>query len=280
MVSLYAEIVNIHKASSQLSAEGGLTVLYRKSQQAKNEPLPADFFAESCQRVGRPMIRGQNCETMQAALFRPDCGCWDCPYCARKNLAKLRHVIAFGVVAVGRAQKIEFVTLTSHEKLQSPEQTFKVLALAWNKLNRRFKRTAARTGATVYYVQVPEAHKSGRWHLHMLSSPPMGKRWWKNNARACGFGYQAHAEVLVKHGRAGQYMQKYVRKQLTGDGHGWSKSMRRVRHSNNWPMSDQTKRKQKDWQWDVLPKEIAIRDEINRLIVAGYRVTAADSAFS
>jgi len=279
MLSPYPEIVNT-RTSLSLSAAGGSKVLYRKSQHENNALPGADFVPESCERVGRPMIRGQNSETMQAALFRPDCGCWDCPYCARRNLAKLRHVIAFGAVAVGRKQNVEFVTLTSHEKLQTPEQTFKVLALAWNKLNRRFKRTAARTGAMVYYLQIPEAHKSGRWHLHMLSSPPMGVRWWKDNARACGFGYQAAAVPFDQHGRAGQYMQKYVRKQLTGDGHGWSKSMRRVRHSNNWPMSDQTKRKQKGWQWDILPKEISLRDEIDRLIVAGYRVTAADSAFS
>jgi hypothetical protein len=181
------------------------------------------------------------------------------------------------VVHVGRLQPVQFVTLTSHEKLQSAELTFAVLAKAWNKLNRRAKREAERLGYTAYYVSIPEQHKSGRWHLHMLYSPALPLRFWKDNARASGLGYQCAVRDFEAHGRAGQYMLKYLRKSLKTSVNGWAKSMRRIRHSNNWPISEQNKRTNKDWEWDILPKEVSLRDEIDRLIEAGYRVTVSDS---
>lgn len=272
MVGAKSEIVNARRLT--VSPRSGLTVLYRKSQHERN-----DLFAESCSAPNRPLLRGINREKGQAHLFRPDCGTWACPYCARRNLARLSHLIAFGCVAVGRLQDIEFVTLTSHEKLASPQATFTVIGKAWNKLNRRYKRAADEIGQTVYYVQIPEQHKNGRWHLHMLCSPPMPERWWKDNARACGFGYQARAIEYKAHGRAGRYMQKYIKKELVNQTqNGWDKSMRRVRRSNNWPISQQMKRKAAGWEWDIVPKEISLQDEITLLQWQGLRVTVADSA--
>jgi len=265
-------IVNTSRSQPE-SAEGGLKVLYRKSQQEKNLDLPL-----RCETVGRPLLRGVNPEAKRAALMRPDCGTWACPHCSKKNLARLRHLISFGTIAVGRLQPIQFVTLTSHERLATPAETYKVLSLAWNKLNRRLKRAAALQGQQVYYVAIPEQHKSRRWHLHMLVSPPMPLRWWKDNARQCGLGYQCAVRDFEQHGRAGAYMQKYLRKSVLG-GQGWSKSMRRVRHSDNWPVSEQMIKAKNGWTWAILPAAVSIRDEIDRLIESGYRVAAADSVF-
>src|SRR5690606_11592533 len=99
---------------------------------------------------------------------------------------------------------------------------------AWKKLHERLRRAVA----DPQYLFVPELHKTGRMHAHGLVVDAPDKRWWKDNARASGFGHQddmQEAETL----RVVGYLAKYTAKTLENDK--FPKGTRRYRASRGWP---------------------------------------------
>lgn len=161
---------------------------------------------------------------------------------------------------------LDFVTLTSHEKL-TPARSIEVFGHAWNSLNRRI----ARQGKAEYLL-VPEQHKSGKLHIHMLTTAKLRKKWWKDNARSCGLGYQVEVEEISDPGKAAGYTLKYVTKGL--ESQAWPRSFRRVRTSRGWPQPPESALLD-GWVFKVLPKSTQLDDEVELLRAAGFRVALA-----
>ena len=241
------------------SPEGGL-IVYRITPQ--NSP--------NCEALNRPLLKGVNHASKQVVFFRPRCKSWRCPSCAAINAQKatLRALNGAEVLTAAGA-KIDFLTVTSHEKL-SPDASLAVLPKAWNKLNTRILRA---TGKPEYFA-LPEQHKDGRWHLHALVSVKLPKKWWKDNARECGLGYQSDVQEVRSLGGVAYYISKYVTKQL--EHKNLPLHFRRVRASAGWPkLPDMPENP--DWNFMVVPKDISADFEVQNYQDMGYTVVMADA---
>lgn len=126
-----------------------------------------------------------------------------------------------------------FITITSNPKLKSYAATMWVWPKAWAKLSARMRR--AYTG--IRYVLIPELHKDGRLHIHMIASGGMTTSWLKKNAPYCGLGFMNEADRIEDVSRAIWYVVKYVSKGL--DVNDWPRSFRRIRTSQQWPALDE-----------------------------------------
>lgn len=187
---------------------------------------------KTCKNAARPTLLTYSKSEGLAVIWRPDCNMWNCPYCGekkRKRLVALGYLGAASFLTAGK--RIGFVTLTSHEKLGA-HQSVKVWPMAWKTLHMRLRRAAPGTE----YLFVPELHRTGKMHAHGLVIDAPAKRWWKDNARACGFGYQddmQEAESL----RVVGYLAKYTAKTLEHDK--FPRGTRRYRASQGWPKLEQ-----------------------------------------
>jgi len=123
---------------------------------------------------------------------------------------------------------VDFITITSHEKLENFEQTQAVWRKAWPVLYAAIKRR----NANLQYFIVPERHKDGRMHIHALWTANVKKKWLKDNARKRGLGYQAEVKHVSGSGSAASYVTKYLVKGLGTD---VPKRTRRVIVSQGWP---------------------------------------------
>jgi len=218
-----------------------------------------------CTAKNRPLMVARNRDLMLAVLFRPRCKSWQCPACAEIN-KNLWTVRAYGGAhfLMGQGQELFFITLTSHEKL-TPDQTLWTWPRAWAKLRDRMRYE---NNGTFHYLMVPERHKSGRLHVHAVESSGLGSRWFKDNARECGMGFQAKEEKITSPVGAAVYTVKYLAKSITETN--WPRGFRRVRASRSWPklprMNDL------DWSFQVLPTSEGSQGEVERLESAGYAV--------
>jgi len=128
---------------------------------------------------------------------------------------------------VKRGQNLDFVTITSHEKLETFEQTERVWRLAWANLYAALKRKQP----ALEYMIVPERHRDGRMHVHALWNADVSQRWLKDNARKRGLGYQCKVIHVSAERHAQKYIVKYVGKDLGTD---TPAHFRRVRVSAGW----------------------------------------------
>lgn len=244
-----------------LSAEGGL-ILLRKSQQVLG-----------CQKPGRPTMIARNRANNTCIIFQVACKQWDCPACAETNALRCVLQATHGAnVLFDAGYMLEFVTLTSHEKLDE-KQSYYVLPKAWNRLNRRIKRAV---GNPLYFA-VPEQHKDGRWHLHALVNFNLPERWWKDNARQCGMGYQVDIQTVENAGLVSWYIAKYMTKQLQNAE--LYKSHRHVRHSNNWPKLPE-KSIDPNWEFKIIPQYRQVSDAVVQHQNDGYTVILSDESES
>ena len=187
---------------------------------------------KTCKNAARPTLVTYSPSERLAVVWRPDCNMWNCPYCGERKRKRLVALGYYGAASfLGSGRTLGFITLTSHEKLGA-YQSIKVWPDAWDKLRKRLNRAAPGTE----YLFVPELHKTGKMHAHGLVADAPGKRWWKDNARACGFGYQddmQEAETL----RVVGYLAKYTAKTLEHDK--FPRGTRRYRASYGWPKLEQ-----------------------------------------
>lgn len=237
------------------SPAGGL-IIYRVTQQG-------------CTTPNRPYLKGVNQTTKQVLFFQPDCKSWSCPHCAeiRKKRWQWRATNGVTLFLVDN-REIDFVTVTSHEKL-TPAGSVAVLGGAWNKLNRRVKRASENHD----YLLVPEFHKSGKVHIHLLTTAVLKKKWWKDNARACGFGYQSDVQEVASLGGVSAYVAKYLTKMLQNSN--LPKHFRRVRTSNGWPKLPELP-PHPDWQFSLVKPDIPLAFIEKTYVAQGYRVVLAD----
>lgn len=243
-----------------MSPAGGL-IVYRITQ--PNSPI--------CSALNRPLLKGINHITKQVVLFHPRCKSWRCPACASINAQKatLRALNGAELLIAG-GSKMDFLTVTSHEKL-SPASSLAVLPKAWNKLNRRVKRVST----APEYLAIPEQHKDGRWHLHALISVKLPRKWWKDNARACGLGYQSDVKEVQSLGGVAYYVAKYVSKTLENPN--LPAHFRRIRPSAGWPKLPAMP-ENPDWQFMIVPKDVPMNFEAETYQHMGYTVVLADAA--
>ncbi len=240
-----------------LSAEGGLT-LYRLTQQESN-----------CIAPNRPMLKAVNRATRQVVFFRPACKSWGCPGCAQKRAKRWVYVARHGTEALlQQGLHVDFLTVTSHEKLGAVG-SLSVLSSAWNKLNRRIHRAAD----TADYFLVPEPHKNGRWHIHAIITAKLPKRWWKDNARACGFGYQSDVQEVRTLGGVHFYVTKYLTKSLQNSN--LPRGFRRVRVSQGWPDLPELP-SSPDWIFIVLERDRAVAWDVEAYEREGFSVVITD----
>lgn len=183
-----------------------------------------------CQTPKRPWMMASNFITGQSMFFQPTCKKWSCPACGEVNA---RRWVARALVGVESFQaagiRVDFVTLTSHEKL-SAAASFRVFPHAWDQLSKRYKRAIPTADPGAYFA-VPERHKSLKLHTHLIASGGLSKKWWKDNARECGLGYQSDVQEVATLG-VGGYVSKYLGKTLAEK---WPKNKRRVNTSRSWP---------------------------------------------
>lgn len=211
------------------------------------------------------MLLGINHEQRKAVIFRPRCKLWACPACAQtnKNLVTFRADHGAKLLAA-QGHDLTFLTLTSHEKLR-PEASINVFPKAWGKLRDR----ASYAAGGMQYFSVPERHKSRRVHAHLIVTAVLSKKWWKDNARACGMGYQSDVQEVAWLGGVGFYIAKYVGKSITGGD--WPKGYRRYRTSKGWPKLPDLE-SDPAWEFEKLPQDAAISHEMALLRRRGYTV--------
>lgn len=174
--------------------------------------------------------RAYNAAIDTALWFRMPCKRWACPVCGAQKARMLSWRGGWGAEELAsQGRPLTFITVTSHERL-GPAQSLAVLPKAWNKLNRRLTRQTA--GLGLYYA-VPEQHQDGRWHMHSIVSAKVEERWLKDNARACGLGYQADSEEIKRAKTVTNYIAKYQAKLLLNQL--LPSHFRRVRCSHKWP---------------------------------------------
>lgn len=222
-----------------------------------------------CETPRRPFIRGINHDERKAVFFKPRCKLWTCEACAAINKKLWAHRAFYGAgILQETAETINFLTLTSHEKLNATT-SMQVWPVAWKKLKDRARYSAK----GFQYLLVPEQHKDGRLHVHAIETAGLGKHWWKDNARECGLGYMAEEEEARTPGGAAYYVVKYLTKAL--EYQEWPRGFRRVRTSAQWPKPPEMPIVE-GWEWEPLRQEEQLSIAIQDLRQGGYEVRILD----
>lgn len=195
-----------------------------------------------CLKDDRPYLSGVSENTKKVVLTRPSCKMWNCPACAARNA---RRWIARVINHINRVGGLDwnFLTITAHEKMRGAA-SIKSLRQGWKKLYNRIRE---RFGVHDY-VKVWERHADGSFHLHLLMCAKIKKRWLKDNARACGLGYQVDVRHVDNAGKVAGYISKYMVK--SGLGEEFPKGLRRIEVSRGWTKLDDLKA-ENDFLWLV-----------------------------
>jgi len=179
-----------------------------------------------CDRAG--LLIGWDDENKRALVSRANCDSWSCSECATRMSEKWGMRAYMGTrKLLSQGDTVDFVTITSHEKLKTFSATEDVWSKAWSTLYAALKRQKP----ALEYMIVPEKHKDGRMHVHAIWNAGVSKKWLKDNARKRGLGYQCEIIHLSDTGHVAKYVTKYIGKDLGSD---VPPKFRRVRVSNNW----------------------------------------------
>jgi hypothetical protein len=180
-----------------------------------------------CEKAG--LLIGWDTVARRVLVTRADCDSWKCEECSKRMAAKWVLRAEIGVRQyIGAGQHVDFITITSHEKLSTFAATEAVWRKAWPILYAALKRRST----NLQYFIVPEKHKDGRMHVHALWNANVSQKWLKDNARARGLGYQAKRKPVESAGMAVRYVTKYIGKTI---GDYAPPHFRHVRISRKWP---------------------------------------------
>jgi len=221
-----------------------------------------------CPTMGTPYLYSDSQSEKIRRIIKARCKLWTCPYCAEINA--IAHYIRI-LNGVNRLQEsgeaINFVTITSHEKVRNFKQGYAVWQSAWRKLQERLRRFIKNCGARCEFVYLFELHKKGGLHVHMLVTGSIETRWWKDNARQCRLGYQAKSEQVDNAGLASSYVIKYIAKNI-----GLEipvKGFRRINYSRGFPPAQKFDSPD---QWTIIEKSISIEIVIEEAWMLGNDV--------
>ena len=180
-----------------------------------------------CKKAG--LLIGWDEVTRRVLVTRADCDSWGCAECAERMRGQWILRAQIGVRQyIGAGQHVDFITITSHEKLPDFASTERVWSQAWPVLYAALKRRSAK----FQFFIVPEKHKDGRMHVHALWTANVTQKWLKDNSRKRGMGHQCKRSPVTDAIMAVRYVGKYVGKSLGED---VPKRFRRVRVSQGWP---------------------------------------------
>jgi hypothetical protein len=157
-----------------------------------------------------------------------------------------------------------FGTLTMHRKWRGAASVTN-FRKNWNKFYQRMKRA---TNGNMYYVLLPERHKDGSLHVHIISTCGKETRWWKDNGAKCGMGFKSENKPLLSTAKAAWYVTKYVGKAVGQPD--WPADLRRVRFSVRWPKPIQDQ----SWSWQCVPPDMA-KHAVRKRLAMGYKITNA-----
>lgn len=215
-----------------------------------------------CSQAG--LMIGWDDAAKRALVSRANCDTWKCEECAKRMSEKwgLRaHMGSREILTQG--DKLDFVTITSHEALKTFEATERVWKSAWSALYNAVKRHKT----ALEYIVIPECHKDGRMHVHALWNAGVSQKWLKDNARKRGLGYQCKIVHISAEGRAAQYVTKYIGKSLDFD---YPARFRRVRCSNNWVDIPKPNSHDSALRWEYVGTNGALQFVYEQCEVRGY----------
>ncbi len=202
-----------------------------------------------CKNPNSPYLVGLPKVGNKAIVFKSNCDEWECEECAKRKQSQwsarailgLKQIHSNGMVA-------RFITVTSPEWYTSSAVAVARFPIAWNKLYSRLKR---KNPELMYLLTMEFGKKSGHLHAHFLTNAEQKKRWYKDNARECGLGYQADEQIVETSAEAAGYVSKYISKSLSG--HELPRKFRRVRCSQNWTKLEELEdhRQARDFDWLV-----------------------------
>lgn len=186
---------------------------------------------DQCRTPGRPYILGRKTGENKAIFFRPDCGQWSCPHCAQKRKSGWFLTAYKGTSElINNGHWVYMITVTSRGgKGRTKEKAMDAFKSGWPALRKR----ATYWQGEFEYILIPEQHKNGIMHVHILANNILTKRWWKDNAFACGLGYMVDTTRVESAGAGAWYVSKYIDKHLAYLQ--WPKGFRRIRTSAGWP---------------------------------------------
>lgn len=197
--------------------------------------------------------------------MKADCKLWSCEECAKRMKTRVAARAGRGVEEFNRmGLEVKFITLTCHEKVRDFDASISRWRDAWPKLRKR----AAYRATEFHYVMLPEQHKTGAVHVHLLATGELSQRFWKDHARACGLGYMARARTCENYASGAQYATKYLTK--SSGILDWPSSFHRFRFSQQWP--DNKVDDEPGEQWRVFLSTAAFADEARYWLLQGYRL--------
>lgn len=217
-----------------------------------------------CERAG--LLFGWDDVARRALVTRANCDSWKCPECAERLSARWVLRAEIGIRQyIGAGLHVDFITVTSHEKLPSFEATEAVWRKAWPVLYAALKRRAIK----LEYFIVPEKHKDGRMHVHALWTADVTQKWLKDNARRRGLGYQAVVKRDMPTHALTSYITKYIGKSLGKD---VPKHFRRVRVSSGWPDIPQPVTPLVGLRWEYINSNGALSAVYHEARIKGYDI--------
>jgi hypothetical protein len=218
-------------------------------------------------------VFGKNVSEQTAIIFRPRCKQWSCDYCAEMNKDYwIQQSFRGATIILNEGRELQFVTLTSRP-YATPTQSLWFFKQNWPKLNRRAKYHTEKwkdyAGKVWSYFLVPERHKSGVLHAHIICATHIAhKKFWKDWAHETGFGYIVDVQQLADAGGASAYVSKYLHKGMGAEQ--WPPGFMRVRHSRNWPIVPDAPLA--GWEWETYANEDTVWLEKNALLNMGWEV--------
>lgn len=167
---------------------------------------------------------------------------------------------------------MSFITVTARGgKGRTRERSIEAFREAWPKLRKRVKYH----GGEFEYILVPEQHKNGVVHFHLLATNTLSQRNWKDYAYQAGLGYMAKVKAVGDAGRGAYYVSKYLGKEFAGVV--WPKGYRRARASKGWPRLTQDM-PPGEWAYNPYRDKGKLYWEIAMLQDYGYTVRISESA--
>jgi len=183
-----------------------------------------------CRNPKSPYLVGMAKAENKAVVFKGDCDTWECEECQIKKRSQWVARAVLGLMQITSTHQTSvFVTVTTAEWYKEPAEAIAAFPRAWNKLYGRLRRSNC---DLQYLMTIEFGQKTSHMHAHFLTNATQNERWYKNNARACGMGFQAKVEPVESDGKAAAYVSKYIGKSLAGQR--LPPKFHRVRCSQNW----------------------------------------------